>query len=132
VAVAIFFEEIGDLPLTPPQHNVLSAIMAHPGSRQIEIARLVGYDRATVGALLGGLESRKLISRRSSTTDLRIKTLFITPQGKALIDASSPAMARINQKLLKLLEPYERELFIALLAKIALSRSDEELPAEEA
>jgi DNA-binding MarR family transcriptional regulator len=121
-------EQIGTLRLTPPQHNVLSAVRAHPGSHQIEIARQVGYDRATVGALLVNLEARALLSRRSSSADRRIKTLHITARGRRLLDASTPAMVRINQQILGPLAAHERELFMALLAKIAFSRADAELP----
>ena len=52
VAVAIFADEVGRIALTPPQHNVLSAVRARPGCHQTEISRIVGYDRATVGALI--------------------------------------------------------------------------------
>ena len=128
VAVAIFHDEIGELELTPPQHNVLAAILAHPGSHQVEISRRVGYDRATVGALLVNLEARKLISRRSSSTDRRIRTLHITAEGKRLMSASTPAMVRINRQILEPLASHERELFVFLLAKIAFSRADREAP----
>jgi DNA-binding MarR family transcriptional regulator len=130
VAVAIFHDEIGALELTPPQHNVLSAILAHPGGHQAEISKRVGYDRATVGALLVNLEARKLVSRRESDVDRRIRTLHITAEGKRLLDASTPAMVRINRQILEPLAPHERELFVFLLAKIAFSRADLAIPED--
>lgn len=120
MAVAIFAEEVGPIPLTPPQHNVLSAVHARPGSHQTEISRLVGYDRATVGALLAGLEARELVKRDGSSQDRRLKTLKLTRRGKQLLDASSAAMERINERIVAPLAPRERALFIALLAKVAL------------
>ena len=120
VAVAIFSEEIGRLALTPPQHNVLSAILAHPGCHQSEISKLVGYDRATVGALVAALEGRELITRRSSDADKRVRTLALTAAGKRLLHASDQAMGRISERIVAPLAPYERELFIALLGKVAL------------
>ncbi len=121
VAVAIFADEVGRLALTPPQHNVLSAILAHPGSHQAQLSKLVGYDRATVGALLVALEARGLLTRRPSADDKRLRTLTLTPAGKKLLAASAQAMGRINERIVAPLEPYERALFIALLAKIARS-----------
>ncbi|NYT69246.1 MarR family winged helix-turn-helix transcriptional regulator [Pusillimonas noertemannii] len=123
VAVAIFSDEIGGLALTPPQHNVLSALTANPGSHQTEIGRIVGYDRATVGAVLGGLEARGLIERSDSKTDRRLKTLTITRKGKALLDASNKAMGEINQRILEPLAPHERPMFLALLARVAFPHS---------
>jgi DNA-binding MarR family transcriptional regulator len=120
VAVAIFAEEVGSIALTPPQHNVLSAVHARPGSHQTEISRMVGYDRATVGAVLAGLEARELIKRDGSARDRRLKTLKLTRRGRQLLEASNAAMERINERIVAPLAPRERELFIALLAKIAL------------
>jgi DNA-binding MarR family transcriptional regulator len=122
VAVAIFSEEVGRLALTPPQHNVLSALLANPGCHQTELGRIVGYDRATVGAVLAGLESRHLVERRDSDKDKRFKTLLLTRSGKQLLNESNDAMDRINLRILEPLAAHERPLFIALLARIAFSR----------
>jgi DNA-binding MarR family transcriptional regulator len=122
VAVAIFSEEVGPLALTHPQHNVLSALMANPGCHQTEIGRIVGYDRATVGSVLAGLEARQLVERRDSDKDKRSKTLTLTRTGKKLLNESNEAMDRINLRILEPLAVHERPLFIALLARIAFSR----------
>jgi DNA-binding MarR family transcriptional regulator len=121
VAVAIFAEEAGHLSLTPPQHNILSAISRSPGCSQSELSRAVGYDRATVGAVLAGLEARELVKRDSSATDRRLKELTITRQGRQLLKAAAPATQRINDRILEILPPHERELFVRLLTKIAFS-----------
>jgi DNA-binding MarR family transcriptional regulator len=123
VAVAIFSEEIGKLNLTPPQHNVLSALMAHPGCHQTEIGRIVGYDRATVGAVLAGLESRGLVERQGSDLDRRLKVLNLTRKGQSLLNTSNAAMDRINQRILEPLAVHERPMFVALLARLAFPAS---------
>ena len=122
VAAAIFSEEVGQLALTPPQHNVLSALMANPGSHQTAIGRIVGYDRATVGAVLAGLEARQLVERRDSDKDKRSKILTLTRTGEKLLNRSNEAMNRINLRILEPLAVHERPLFIALLTQIAFSR----------
>jgi DNA-binding MarR family transcriptional regulator len=119
VAVAIFSQEVGDLGLTPPQHNVLSALMANPGCHQTELGRIVGYDRATVGAVLAGLEARDLVERKDSARDRRLRTLTITRKGRGLLNQSNAVMERINQRILEPLAVHEQPLFIALLARIA-------------
>ena len=122
VAVAIFSEEIGELPLTPAQHNVLSAVMANPGCHPSEVARIVGYDRATAGAVLAGLEARELVERAPSERDRRLKTLTLTRNGQRLLAQSNAAMDRINQRIMEPLAEHERPLFMVLLARIAFSR----------
>jgi DNA-binding MarR family transcriptional regulator len=121
VAIAIFAQEAGHLSLTPPQHNALSAIKANPGCSQADVARSVGYDRATMGAVLVGLEARGLINRRGSAKDRRLKLLTITPRGQQLLDLAEPVTERINQRVIEILAPEERETFVRLLAKIAAS-----------
>ncbi|MGD9943203.1 MAG: MarR family winged helix-turn-helix transcriptional regulator [Burkholderiaceae bacterium] len=132
VAVAIFSQEVGDLGLTPPQHNVLSALMANPGCHQTELGRIVGYDRATVGAVLSGLEARALVERKDSPRDRRLKTLTITRKGRHLLNQSNSAMEKINQRILEPLAAHERPLFVALLARIAFidpqSRHEDQEP----
>lgn len=123
VAVAIFADEVGRIALTPPQHNVLSAVRARPGCHQTEISRMVGYDRATVGALIAALEARQLVKREGNAEDRRLKTLTLTRRGRQLLASSTAAMERINTRILEPLEPKERELFIALLAKIATNNA---------
>jgi DNA-binding MarR family transcriptional regulator len=119
VAVAIFTAEASALGLTPPQHNVLAAIAANPGSHQTELSRLVGYDRATVGAVIAGLEGRGLIARKGTAADRRLKTLSPTAKGAKLLRASTTVMQRINEALLAPLDAREREQLVALLSKVA-------------
>lgn len=119
VAVALFTEEVGAVPLTPPQHNVLSMLLAHPRCHQTALGRLVGYDRATIGAVVAGLEARGLVVRASSPTDRRLKTLTITADGRRLLRAAGGVMDRINERVLGLLLPEQRPIFLAMLSKVA-------------
>jgi DNA-binding MarR family transcriptional regulator len=81
----------------------------------------VGYDRATMGAVLLGLEARGLIRRRGSAKDRRLKLLTITPRGEQLLKLAEPVAERINERVMEILAPEERETFVRLLAKIAAS-----------
>lgn len=119
VAVAIFTDEIGKLALTPPQHNLLAAVRAHPGCHQTGLARMVGYDRATVGAMLAGLEARALIQRDGSLQDKRLKTLKLTRRGVRLLQSADAAIERISERIVAPLARDERPVFLGLLAKIA-------------
>jgi MarR family transcriptional regulator, lower aerobic nicotinate degradation pathway regulator len=125
VAVAIFAEEAGHLFLTPPQHNVLAAINQFPGCSQSDISRAVGYDRATIGAVVAGLEARELIERKASPLDRRLKALKLTEQGRKLLKATEPITRRINKRVVETLSPEERKLFVDLLSKVAFSRQEE-------
>lgn len=116
IAQGIFVEECADLKLTPPQSSVLIAVGQYPGISQAEIARLIGFDRATVGQVVRGLATRNLVRRTGSTKDKRNRATELTPRGKRVLLQASPAMARISQRLLSPLNPEQRKLLIDLLS----------------
>ena len=122
VAVAIFMEEAGHLALTPPQHNVLAAVRRFPGHSQADIARVVGYDRATIGAVLAGLETRGLVRRNSANAGNR-KTVTLTPQGAALLKKAQAVTDGINNRVVAALSPAERAQLVRLLTRIATPAS---------
>src|SRR5690348_7631649 len=85
IAVSIFMEECARIGLTPPQHGVLIAAAQHPGLSQSDVARLLGFDRATIGQVLKGLEARGFLRRSSSGANRRNKAVQLTPRGAAAL-----------------------------------------------
>jgi DNA-binding MarR family transcriptional regulator len=118
IAVGIFVEECAAFGLTPPQHSMLIAIGHCPGLDQAALARAIGFDRATVGQVLGGLEARGLVRRESSPTDKRRKTLILTPEGRSLMKKASAAIARTSERLLAPLRENQRRHFVELLLQL--------------
>jgi DNA-binding MarR family transcriptional regulator len=133
IAVGIFVQECAAIGLTPPQHGVLVVVGNTPGLDQAALARALGFDRATIGALVGGLESRGMLRREDSATDARRKRLALTASGHAMLSKAQDAVRRTSERLLSPLEPGEREEFVRLLARLtdtlnAASRTPVESP----
>ncbi|TAK84146.1 MAG: MarR family transcriptional regulator [Betaproteobacteria bacterium] len=118
IAVSIFMQECEKTGLTPPQHGVLIAAGQHPGLSQSDVARLLGFDRATIGQVVKGLEARGLLRRGSSHDNRRNKALVLTPQGAAVLRRAALAMHRISTRLLSPFNAKERKLFMALLSRL--------------
>jgi len=118
IAVGIFVKECAGVGLTPPQHGVLIAVEKRAGLNQAELARLLGFDRATVGQVVEGLEARGLLRRTSSAHDRRNKSLALTPQGATLMKRAAQAIQRTSERLLSPFTRGERELFIELLERL--------------
>ena len=118
IADGIFVEECSELGLTPPQHSVLIAVARYPGISQAEVARLLGFDRATVGQVVRGLATRSLLRRLGSPKDKRNKTIELTQQGERLLRRASAGMARISRRLMAPLRPPERKLLLDLLGSL--------------
>ena len=118
IAVGIFIQECAAIGLTPPQHGVLVVAGNAPGLDQAALARALGFDRATVGALVEGLERRGMLRREGSAQDRRRKVLALTPSGRAMLGQAQAAVRRTSQRLLSPLSEDERLLFVDLLARL--------------
>jgi len=118
IAVGIFVQECAALGLTPPQHGVLVVADNAPGLDQAGIARALGFDRATTGALIQGLERRGLLRRENSSADMRRKALAVTPRGRAMLRRSHAAVRRTSDRLLAPLAAGERRRFVQLLERL--------------
>lgn len=136
IAVGIFVEECAAYKLTPPQHSTLIVIEHCPGIDQAALARAIGFDRATVGQVVEGLEARGLLRRQNSRADKRRKTLLLTPQGRALMRRAAPAIERTSERLLAPLKQIDRKTFVGYLLQLAgelneSSRSPVTAPAQD-
>jgi DNA-binding MarR family transcriptional regulator len=118
IAVGIFVEECSAFGLTPPQHSTLIVIDRCPGLDQAALARAVGFDRATIGQVVEGLEARGLLKRQQSKTDKRRKELILTPRGRALMRSAAAAIHRTSDRLLAPLRPNQRKHFVELLLQL--------------
>ena len=125
IAVGIFLRECARAGLTPPQHGVLMAIARHEGISQSELARLLGFDRATVGQVVAGLMARGLLRRSASATDRRNHALALTAQGEKLIRQAGGAMQRTSDRLLSPFTRSEREVFVKLLTRLTTELNEE-------
>jgi DNA-binding MarR family transcriptional regulator len=128
ISVGLFHELCGDMGanggLTPIQFALMSGIQARPGLDQIQLSRLVGVDRATIGNVLGRLESRGHIERAPDEKDKRVKRLFLTEAGAAAMEAARPLVAEVQNRLLAPLTEEEKAVFVRLLAKLVLENAD--------
>lgn len=117
IAVSIFLEETREFGLTPVQYSALTAAEFNPGIDQRALARLIAYDRSTIGDVLQRLEKKGLL-RRGDGRDRRSKGVFPTEAGSRL-RAEMEAAIRASQKaLLSPLSEGEQFIFMYLLQKL--------------
>ena len=124
IAVGIFVRDCGALGLTAPQHSALVVISRLPGLDQTTLAKAIGFDRATVGQLLRGLEQRRLVLRQAFATDARRKRIVITPDGMRILDHAASLARMTSDRLLAPLSPSERRTFLELLTRITTALND--------
>src|SRR6185369_10760190 len=91
IAVAIFMEECRAFDLTPVQYAALVAIQTHPGIDATRLSAVIAFDRSTLGSVIERIEAKGLVERKPSPDDKRIKLLYLTRPGAALLREIVPA-----------------------------------------
>lgn len=118
IAVGIFLDETADENITPVQFALLFAASRQAGLDQRTLARRIGLDTSTIGAVVDRLESRELIERRASPDDKRVRLLSVTPAGRKLLQSVVPAMLRAQERMLAPLPAADRPKFMAMVKRI--------------
>jgi DNA-binding MarR family transcriptional regulator len=88
-----FNETFGAIGLTQKQTSVLWLVSDNPGISQIDIARRLQIDRATMMAITNSLTGRDLLERRTSLADRRRQTLHLTTSGAEALATAREAVA---------------------------------------
>ncbi|HEX7007921.1 MAG TPA: MarR family winged helix-turn-helix transcriptional regulator [Alphaproteobacteria bacterium] len=117
IAVSIFLEQTRDFRITPVQYSSLMAIRAFPGIDQRSLARVIAFDRSTIGSVVERLERRGLVVRETDPGDRRYKALYVTPDGAQLLRDMEPSVLAVGEKLLAPLSERDRKLFMRVVAK---------------
>ena len=118
IAVAEFARATADHDVTPVQYAFLNAMQSQPGVDQITLAKQVAFDAATSGSVIGRLEAKGWVRRESDPMDRRRKLLFVTPQGKAALQAMNAAVAQAQINMLAPLSATDQKTFMRLLAQL--------------
>jgi MarR family transcriptional regulator, lower aerobic nicotinate degradation pathway regulator len=118
IAVSIFVEECRAYDLTPVQFASLVAIHTHPGIDATRLSAVIAFDRSTLGNVIERLETKKYIERKPSREDKRIKLLYLTRSGAALLRDLMPAVDRAQARMLQPLKPADRKTLMALLTQL--------------
>ena len=118
IAVSIFVEECKAYDLTPVQYAALVAIRSHPGIDATRLSAVIAFDRSTLGSVIERLQAKVLVARKASPADRRIKLLYLTKAGDALLRDIMPAVDRAQRRMLQPLKPADRKVLLALLTQL--------------
>jgi DNA-binding MarR family transcriptional regulator len=118
IAVSIFVEECRDFDLTPVQFAALVAIKTHPGIDATRLSAVIAFDRSTLGNVIERLETKRYIERKPAREDKRVKLLYLTSAGSALLSEIMPSVDRAQARMLQPLKPADRRTLLALLTQL--------------
>jgi DNA-binding MarR family transcriptional regulator len=118
IAVSIFMEECKAFDLTPVQYAALVAIHTHPGIDATRLSAVIAFDRSTLGSVIERLQTKDYIERKPAPEDKRIKLLYLTRQGAAILKDIIPAVERAQARMLEPLKPADRKTLMTLLVQL--------------
>lgn len=112
IHVALFMEECAGEAVTPVQYSILSALDNMGTAEQIVLSNAVGLDTTNVADVLARLERQKMVKRRVSPRDRRMKVASLTEAGRALLRRVDAGAARAHARTLAALKPSARAQFM--------------------
>jgi DNA-binding MarR family transcriptional regulator len=118
IAVALFVEECRAFALTPVQYAALVAIHTHPGIDATRLSAVIAFDRSTLGNVIERLQAKKLIERKPSPQDKRVKLLYLTRAGATVLRDIMPSVDRAQARMLQPLKAADRKALKALLSRL--------------
>jgi len=118
IAVAIFVEECKAYDLTPVQYASLVSIRTHPGIDATRLSAVIAFDRSTLGSVIERLEAKRLIERKPSNEDKRIKLLYLTKPGVSVLRDIVPSVEKAQARILQPLRAADRKLLLSLLTQL--------------
>src|SRR5215470_6608146 len=118
IAVALFIEECKAFDLTPVQYASLIAIHTHPGIDATRLSAVIAFDRSTLGSVIERLEAKKLIDRKPSGEDKRVKLLYLTKAGAAVLRDIMPSVEKAQARMMQPLKASDRKVLLTLLTQL--------------
>lgn len=119
--------------LTISQLLILEAIMRQEVAKKVatptSIAREIHLSQATVTNILARLENNKLVERQRSGDDRRSVQLTLTTKGQQKFDAAPELLQADFLRQYRNLEPWEANLLLSALQRLATMMHAEELDA---
>lgn len=111
--------------LTTEQYALMRAVQREPGIRQTEITDKIFAEPNTVTAMVTLLEKRGILRRKPSPTDKRVRQLFLSAHGQAVMYRLSTDWKPMREMLRKSFSGADGERALAILDSVA-----EEMQAE--
>lgn len=105
--------------VTLRQTVLLAAIAEAEGASQSDLVRATGIDRSTLAEMMARMEKKGLIARQGAASDKRAKSVKLTSEGRARLEAALPAMRQVDEALLHALPANKRASFRSTLSVLS-------------
>lgn len=113
-----FIKTMSAVGLRPASFSVLAVIDANPGSTQSSVSEALGLQRTNLVAIIDTLERGGYARREPVKTDRRSHALYLTPEGKELLENALKLQAEHEERLLRKLGKEDSRALLSLLQRL--------------
>jgi len=130
-AADIYQSEMQGGDLTPRQYAVLVAVSQNEGLSQTQLVDITGIDRSTLADIIRRMLKKGLLQRRRTKDDARAYSVKLAEDGIRVLATTAPVVARVDDMVLSVLPPHQRQQFLKDLSQIvaALTARDQSPPS---
>jgi DNA-binding MarR family transcriptional regulator len=122
---AKYQEVLKSYGVTVQQFEVLRNLKIYSGISAAQLVEYIISDSSTMMVILKGLESKKLIIRKSDEKDRRTKRIFLTKEGQRLVENLMVLGDKYNMEMQKCCSDKELQVVKRVLSKLfAFSKTD--------
>jgi len=115
--------------LTGPQLIVIKKIAELDGPMAKQVANEINLSPATVTSIVDRLEAKQLVKRQRSQIDKRKVELYLSDEGKLLLQESPKPLQEHFIQRYQSLEPWEQSQLLSSVERIASMMDAEDLDA---
>lgn len=109
--------------LTAPEHVVLYAVGLSEGITADDVAASSARPKNTLSRAVNSLVAKRLLTRVEDASDRRRKHLYLTRQGRRIVEETVPVLVEHEQAMLASLSADEARTLQQLLTKIVLNQN---------
>jgi DNA-binding MarR family transcriptional regulator len=118
-----FEVRVRDIGVTRPQWQVLSLLSYNQGINQGGLADLLEVEPITLGRMVDRLQESELVERRADPADRRAWRLFLTANGRDVLDRLRPFVDETYEIALEGVSPDQRAAMIDTLDRMRANLS---------
>jgi DNA-binding MarR family transcriptional regulator len=111
-------DHIQQMGVTGAQFDVLAQISTHEGINQQGLSEKLFVTKGNVCGLLGRMEEKGWVERRSDPNDRRAHRLYLTPEGRKVAERVMPAQEEFVAEQMSILTDEEQTTLRSLLRKL--------------
>jgi len=112
------------LGLTRSQWRVMAYVSRYPGISQSELAQDIELTRMAITGLLDRMSDKGLIDRRLVKTDRRMKAVFLSKKGEALVKQMNSTAVQVLKQVFANTTNKERKLLRDVLETIKTNTTE--------